>query len=104
MRDFADVGVHAFVFTLTCGAAMLALWIMARYTDFGPRSIVWAVVHVVIACVVLRLLPVALDAIRGSGIPAVAYVEVFGIALPLFVYAFLSGAWVGRAALGMLRR
>jgi hypothetical protein len=98
------VSVHAFVLSLTCGAALLALWIMARYTNFGPRSIGWAVAHVVIACVVLRLLPFAMDAIRASGIRAVAYVEVFGIVLPLFVYAFLSGGWVGRAALGLLRR
>jgi hypothetical protein len=89
---------------MTCGAALLAFWIIARYTNFGPRSVGWAIVHVVIACVVLRLLPLALDAIRGSGIPAVAYVELFGVALPLFVYAFLSGGWVGRAALGLLRR
>jgi len=89
---------------MTCGAALLALWIMARYTNFGPRSVGWATVHVVIACVVLRLLPFVLDAIRTTGIPAVAFVELFGVALPLFIYAFLSGGWVGRAALGLLRR
>ena len=98
------MGVHGFVLTMTCGAALLALWIMARYTNFGPRSVGWAVVHVVIACAVLRLLQFALDAIRGSDIPAVVYVELFGVALPLFVYAFLSGGWVGRAALGLLRK
>jgi hypothetical protein len=98
------VSVHAFVLTLTCGAALLALWIMARYTNFGPRSVGWAIVHAVIACVVLRLLPFALDAVRSIGIPAVAYVELFGVALPLFIYAFLSGGWVGRAAMGLLRR
>jgi hypothetical protein len=98
------VSVHAFVLALTCSAALLALWIMARYTNFGPRSVGWAIVHVVIACVVLRLLPFGLDAVRSTGIPAVAYVELFGVALPLFIYAFLSGGWVGRAALGMLRR
>jgi hypothetical protein len=98
------VGVHGFVLTLTGGAALIALWIMARYTNFGPRSVGWAIVHVVIACVVLRLLPYAFDAIRASGIPAVAYVEVFGVALPLFVYALLSGGWVGRVALGLLRK
>jgi hypothetical protein len=99
-----QVGVNGFLLAMTCGAALLALWIMARYTDFGPRSVGWAIVHVVIACVVLKLLPYPLEAIRASGIPAVAYVEVFGVALPLFVYAFLSGGWVGRAALGLLRR
>ena len=30
--------------------------------------------------------------------------ELFGVALPLFIYAFLSGGWVGRAALGLLDR
>jgi hypothetical protein len=53
---------------------------------------------------VLQLLPFALDAIGGSGVPGVVYFELFGVALPLFVYAFLSGGWVGRAALGLLRR
>jgi len=98
------VGVDGFLLALTCGAALLALWILARYTGFGPHSVGWAIVHVVIACVVLKLLPYALEAIRASGIPAVAYVEVFGVALPLLVYAFLTGGWVGRAALGLLRR
>jgi hypothetical protein len=98
------VSVDAFVLFLICGAALLALWIMARYTNFGPRSVGWAIVHVVIACVVLQLLPFALDVVRATGIPAVAYVELFGVALPLFIYAFLSGGWIGRAALGLLRR
>jgi hypothetical protein len=98
------MGAHAFFLALTCGAAALALWILARYTNFGPRSVVWAIVHVVIACVVLRLLPFALNGVRASGVPADAYVEVFGIVLPLFVYAFLTGGWIGRAALDLLRR
>ena len=98
------MSVDAFVLFLICGAALLALWIMARYTNFGPRSVGWAIVHVVIACVVLQLLPFALDVVRATGIPAVAYVELFGVALPLFIYAFLSGGWIGRAALGLLRR
>jgi hypothetical protein len=28
---------------------------------------------------------------------------VFGVALPLLVYAFLSGGWATRVALGLLR-
>jgi hypothetical protein len=89
---------------LTCGAAVLALWILARFTNFGPRSIVWAIVHIVVACVLLRLVPFALDATRSSGIPGARYIEIFGLALPLFVYAFLSGAWVARIGVGMLPR
>lgn len=98
------MSVHTFVLALTCGAAVLALWIMARFANLGPRSVIWAFVHVVIACLLLRMLPLALDAISGRGVPAAAYVELFVVVLPLLVYAFLSGGWFGRAAMGLLRR
>jgi hypothetical protein len=98
------VGAQAFVVVLSCGAALLALWILARFANFGPRSLVWAIVHVIVACVLLRLVPSALPSASPSYIPATRYLIAFGIALPLFVYAFLSGGWVARVALGLLRR
>jgi hypothetical protein len=66
---------------------------------------VWgAIAHVVAAIVLLRVvLPPVIDAVGESGLPAATYVQVFGVALPLFVYAFLSGGWVTRAAIGLLR-
>jgi hypothetical protein len=89
---------------LLVGAAMLAFWIIVCYSGFGPQTIVRAVVHVVVAMVLLQLLlPFGLDAVEASGVPAADYVKVFGIALPLFVYAFLSGGWTTRAAMGLLR-
>ena len=95
---------EAFTLVLTCGAAALALWIIVRYTDFGPRSILGGIVHVVVAMVLLRLaLPPALDVVGTSGLPASMYLQVFGLALPMLVYAFLSGGWVTRAAVGLLR-
>jgi hypothetical protein len=94
----------AFTLLLVCGAASLALWIIARYTDFGPRSVRGAIVHVVAAIVLLTvLLPPVIDAVGASGVPAATYVQVFGVALPPLVYAFLSGGWVTRLALGLLR-
>jgi VIT1/CCC1 family predicted Fe2+/Mn2+ transporter len=51
----------------------------------------------------LLVLPVAFDAISASGMPAAIYFEVFGVALPLLVYAFLTGGWTARVAMGMLR-
>lgn len=98
------MSAHAFVLVLTCGAALLALWIIARFVNFGPRSVAGALVHVGVAFVLLTfLLPFALAAIGASGVPAAVYVKLFGVALPLFVYAFLSGGWVARVAMGMLR-
>jgi hypothetical protein len=86
------------------GAALLAFWIIVRYSGFGPKTVGRAIVHVIVAMVLLLLLlPVGLDAVDAAGIPASDYVQVFGVALPLFVYAFLSGGWTTRAAMDLLR-
>jgi hypothetical protein len=89
---------------LLVGAAALAFWIIVRYSGFGPNTVMRAIVHVIVAMVLLRLLlPVGLDAVDTIGVPAADYVKVFGVALPLFVYAFLSGGWTTRAAMSLLR-
>ena len=93
----------AFLFALVAAAGVLALWILLRHAGFGPRSLFWAVVHTIVACLLLRLVPYALQSVAASGVPGVQYVQVFGVALPLFVYAFLTGGWVTRLALGLLR-
>ena len=97
------VSAQAFGFALVTGAALLAFWIIARYGEFGPKSVFRALVHTGIACVLLKLLPFAVDAIKESGVPAGGYIIVFGVALPLLVYAFLGGGWTTRAAIGLLR-
>jgi hypothetical protein len=89
---------------LAAGAAALALWIIVRFANFGPRRILWAVIQAVIACVLLQLLlPAAFGAIDASGLPAGLYLQLFGVALPLLVYAFLTGGWTMRLAMGLLR-
>jgi hypothetical protein len=97
------VSVHAFVLALVCGSAALALWILARYANFGPRTLFWAIAHVLAAMVLLQLVSVPLGAINSSGLPAARFLCAFGVALPLFVYAFLSGGWVARVSLDLLR-
>ncbi len=95
---------EAFTVVLVCCAASLALWTIARFTDFGPRSMTGAIIHTVAAIVLLKaLLPPVIDAVGASAIPGATYVQVFGVALPLFFYAFLSGGWATRVALGLLR-
>jgi hypothetical protein len=96
---------QAFGLALLVGAALLAFWIVYRYRRFGPRSVVWAIVHVVVACLLLRSVPpLVFDHIPASSARALPYLEIFGVALPLLVYAFLSGGWVTRIAVGHLRR
>jgi len=91
------------VLVLLGGAAALALWILARYSNFGPRKLVWAVIHVVVAMTLLQFVSVPLDLVNASGLPAARFLCAFGVALPLFVYAFLSGGWITRLSMGLLR-
>jgi hypothetical protein len=96
---------QAFGLTLTVGAALLAFWILFRYTGFGPKSAAWGIAHVVVACLLLRSVPaLVFDHIPASNASELPYFEIFGVALPLLVYAFLSGGWVTRIAVGHLRR
>ena len=93
----------AFSYLLAAGAAALALWILVRFAGFGPRSLFWAGVHAVVAYALLRLVPVVVGTIGTGDVVALRYVAVFGVVLPMFVYGFLSGGWVTRAAVGRLR-
>ena len=98
------MSVEALLYVVVAGAAAIALWILVRFTGFGPRSLFWAGAHAVLAFVLLRLAPFVLGTIGASDDIAFRYAVVFGVALPLFVYGFLSGGWVTRVAMGLLRR
>jgi hypothetical protein len=94
----------AFGLALALGAALLALWVLARFAGFGPKTIFWAVVQVAIACLLLTfVLPAGFGLVEARGLPATVYLQVFGVALPLLVYAFLAGGWTARAAIDALR-
>ncbi len=97
------MSVHAFVLVLLGAAAALALWILARYSSFGPRTLGWAIAHVIAAMALLQFVSVPLGVINGSGLPAARFLCVFGVALPLFVYTFLSAGWITRLSIGLLR-
>ena len=99
----AELSVHTFVLALLGGAAALALWILARYANFGPSRLVWAIIHVVAAMALLQFVSLPMSLVNSSGVPAARFVCAFGVALPLFLYAFLSGGWVTRLSLGLLR-
>ena len=67
---------------MLAGSAALALWVLARYSNFGPRTLIWAIIHVVAAMVLLQFVSVPLDAIKSSGLPATRFFCAFGVALP----------------------
>jgi len=98
------VSPQVFAVTLAVGAALLAVWTIARFSGFGPKTVIWAIVNVIAACVLLQvLLPTAMDVIGASGLPLAIWISIFGVALPLLIYAFLSGGWMLKVAVGSLR-
>ena len=92
-----------FAIALILSSALLALWIISRFAEIGPKSIGWAIIHVVAACVLLRTVPPVLERLGESDLPGIQFIEVFGMALPALVYGFVSGGWMTRLALGLLR-
>ena len=101
-EDGGALSVHAFVLVLLGAAAALALWILAG-TQLRARTLGWAIAHVIAAMALLQFVSVPLGVINGSGLPAARFLCVFGVALPLFVYTFLSAGWITRLSIGLLR-
>jgi hypothetical protein len=90
----------------TCGAAVLAIWTIARFPDGGPRGIGRCFLHAVAAFGIAALVPHAIELVRelvGRGAILVATLLVI---LPALLYMFLATLWLFRALQDMagLRR
>jgi len=94
---------QAFGVALLVGSGLIAFWICFRLTRLAPRSILWALIHIVLSIVALRSVPLVFDRFGDTTLPGAIYIEIFGIAFPALVYGFVSGGWLARAALGLLR-
>lgn len=75
-------------------AAVLALWVVARYPRLGPKSMKSALVVVFGGFAVLQLSTVG--QVPLMALPHGAYVFLFGALLPGFFAAFLATAWLMR--------
>jgi len=82
------------------GAALLALWVLARYPRLGPTSLRSALVAVGASLAVLRLGSFSDDLLMR--LPHGAYVTLLGWVLPSFFAAFLTAGWLLRIFAGAL--
>lgn len=88
------ISVSVFMCTELVAAAVLALWVVARYPHLGPKSLRSAIVLVIAAFTVLRLSTLGQSSLVE--LPHGAYVLLFGSVLPCFFVAFLATAWLMR--------
>jgi hypothetical protein len=81
------------------GAALLGLWVVARFPSFGPRSVTVSIVFVIGAFVVLAATSGTTATISRSEGPAAALMVVV---LPTFTFAFWTCARLVRAFVTLL--
>src|SRR5262245_22391305 len=100
------IGGMDFTLTLTLGAALLAVWLDARFVRLRPKTAAQGLTH---ACVA------ALSVVGAAGLLAFLYgipqvlfmAAVLCVFLPALVYSLLAGLWMLRALVnlaGMARR
>jgi hypothetical protein len=89
------IDVPTFLVFALLGAALLALWVVARFPERGPRSLRTTAGLSVLAVGAMRFLPLVIPG--ALKLPYGAYAALLGLVLPLFFAAFLSAAWLMRA-------
>ena len=83
-------------FGAAVGGALLALWALARFRDFGPQTIRSSLLAVAASLLLLQGAGPAMSWAIHSMNPAAA---LLAIAVPMFTFAFWSGGTLLRAAL-----
>ena len=94
------ISVTTFLSCELLGAALLALWVVARFPAVGPRTIRTSVLVAAIALLVLRCVPFGIP--MTLHLPNGAYAALLGLVLPTFFATFLAAAWLMRALAGAL--
>lgn len=98
------MSADTFVLVLCLGAALLALWIVARLPKIGPASLSRALIHVAAAVLIGLVTGPAIRGIAELSVPGAAFVGTFGVALPALTYMFLAAAWLLRLMVGYFQQ
>jgi hypothetical protein len=87
---------HSFVLALVVASALLAFWFAARFPNAGPARLETGVLHLFCGFAAVRAIPGLTDAVTAAVGDLARLLVPFGIGLPLFTYAFLTGLWLVR--------
>ena len=87
---------HSFVLVLVGASAVLAFWLGARFPGLGPTSLAFGVLHLLCGLAAVRAISGLTNAAVAFSPHVARFLAPFGIALPLFTYAFLTGFWLTR--------
>jgi hypothetical protein len=79
-----------FVFMLSIGSALLALWIHVRFPKLAPEHVGKTLLHTGIAFALLRLVPGMIES------PVIALITIVVLVVPALSYALLCSIWMLR--------
>ena len=82
-------------------AALVALWVVARFPAFGPKSMRPAALFAGFSLVLLQTMSLVVAFVAHG--PHGVYVVLFGCVFPVFFVAFLAAAWLIRVFATLLR-
>src|SRR3954447_4628945 len=97
-----SMSADAFISCLLVGAALLAGWVLVRFEGLGPRSLVTAACGWAASGMLIVAIPAFVQGIFAWGLPEARLFVVFGLALPIFTYFFLAGAWFMRTVMELV--
>src|SRR5262245_1116558 len=96
------MSADSFIGCMLVGAALLAAWILVRFAHVGPRSIVGAACSWAASGALIAGIPSFIQGVFAWNLPQARLVVVFGVALPIFTFFFLAGAWFMRSVMDMV--
>jgi hypothetical protein len=99
-EDHGVITVSMFLRAELVAAAVVALWVAARFPAFGPRSLRSAMLFAGGAFVVLQIMSLVVAPV--ARVPHGVYVALFGCVFPTFFVAFLAAAWLMRVLVARL--
>lgn len=88
------ISITEFLSAEMVAAVLLALWVVSRFPQLGPKSLRSACVGIGVAFLVLEGAPFEVDLFIR--LPHGAYLALFGCVLPTFFVTFLAAGWLMR--------
>jgi hypothetical protein len=103
-RRESATSVNAFLVVFAAGAAAVAIWVDARFPALAPASFRASFVHAGVSLVLGQLIvPLAIQALSGTGSSVIVLAAVLALGLPALVYCFLAALWVLRLVAAQAR-
>ena len=90
------ITAQSFAVLVVLASAVLAFWLAARFPTLAPKTLGYAVLHVLGGLAAIRAIPGLSNPVMALSTELAHFLVPLGIALPLFTYAFLAGLWVMR--------